>query len=148
MDARLLWMGRAGLDHAVTPTRSLLHGNGTARDTLARVMAFQSGFSASVRRRFLARFTCGFVCNPLYPDLAMEVKRQGMIQGALGLGDTLRGEVFDLASGCWTMHCSRAWPLAPECPASTPSRLREQAHDLVAQPARGLVLRRPLVPLQ
>lgn len=76
LDAKLQWMDRAGLDHAVILPLSQLYGNGMARDTLARVMAFQNDFNASVQRRFPSRFTCGFVLNPVYPDLALAEMRR------------------------------------------------------------------------
>ena len=76
LDAKLDWMDRAGLDHAVILPLSQLYGNGMERDKLRRVMEFQNNFNASIQSRYPSKFTCGFVLNPAYTDLALAEMRR------------------------------------------------------------------------
>lgn len=71
LEEKLEWMAKNDIDHEVVITLSQLYGNGMPPDEFRDVMRFQNDFQASVQDRHPAKFTCGFVIQPVHVEYAL-----------------------------------------------------------------------------
>jgi aminocarboxymuconate-semialdehyde decarboxylase len=73
---KLEWMEKNNIDHEVVITLSQLYGNGMDKDLCFDVIRFQNDFQHQIQDSFPSRFTCGFVVQPAYTDMALkEIER-------------------------------------------------------------------------
>lgn len=73
---KLLWMENNRIDHSVILCLSQLYCNGWDEQSCADGIRFQNDFNASVQAEYPDKFTCGFVVQPLYMDMALnEIER-------------------------------------------------------------------------
>lgn len=68
---KLEWMDKNNIDHGVMLNLSQLYCNGMPRELARDVIRFQNDFNAGVMSQYPAKFTCGFVVQPLYLDDAL-----------------------------------------------------------------------------
>jgi aminocarboxymuconate-semialdehyde decarboxylase len=71
LNEKLEWMEKNKIDHEVVITLSQLYGNGMNHLTYYDVMRFQNDFQASVQQKHPNKFTCGFVIQPAFTDMAL-----------------------------------------------------------------------------
>jgi len=73
---KIAWLVKNKINHEVLITLSQLYGNGFDRNTCMDMMRFQNDFHAEVQEQNSQFFTCGFVVQPAYMDLALkEIER-------------------------------------------------------------------------
>ena len=76
INEKLDWMNEHNIDHAVMLCLSQLYCNGWDKEDCHDGIRFQNDFNASVQTDNREKFTCGFVVQPLYIDLALkEIER-------------------------------------------------------------------------
>ena len=72
LEDKINWMHQNNIDHAVMLCLSQLYCNGWKKKDCSDAIRFQNDFNASVQERYPHKFTCGFVVQPLYIDLALK----------------------------------------------------------------------------
>lgn len=73
---KLEWMEQHKIDHGVMLSLSQLYCNGWEEQDTADAIRFQNDFNASIQAEYPDKFTCGFVVQPLYMDMALkEIER-------------------------------------------------------------------------
>jgi len=68
---KLEWMTQQNINHAVMLCLSQLYCNGWKKQECIDAITFQNDFNASIQSDYPAKFTCGFVVQPLYIDHAL-----------------------------------------------------------------------------
>lgn len=73
---KLEWMDRLNIDHGVMLCLSQLYCNGWEEQDCADAIRFQNDYNAALQADYPDKFTCGFVVQPLYMDMALkEIER-------------------------------------------------------------------------
>lgn len=73
---KLEWMERSNIDHGVMLCLSQLYCNGWEEKNCFDGIRFQNDYNASLQADYPDKFTCGFVVQPLYMDMALkEIER-------------------------------------------------------------------------
>ena len=72
LEDKINWMHQNNIDHAVMLCLSQLYCNGWKKKDCSDAIRFQNDFNASVQEMYPHKFTCGFVVQPLYIDLALK----------------------------------------------------------------------------
>ena len=85
LDEKLAWMDKNQFDHAVLLTLSQLYCNNLNEKATRDVLLFQNDFQAKVQSDHSAKFTCGFVVQPRYVDMALQEIERNVTQNKLKL---------------------------------------------------------------
>lgn len=81
LNEKLEWMEQNRIDHEVVITLSQLYCNGEKVEDTKDVITFQNDYHAELQANYKDKFTCGFVVQPLYMDMAL-----AEIERVVGLG--------------------------------------------------------------